>query len=170
MVVEDRTSWNSGGAAWSRWDSGVPRSAWVVPGEVTPTRSSRHSVFSLAAAAALVVGLASLAPSGVVVTAADWKVWMGRASKNSCATIKGILSGSVLLSATWHADVCIHIYTYVCVCVCVCVCMDILPVGIGFIESAQTMGVLPYLDMLCVPDSVCVVAASVPQRRFLCAV
>lgn len=64
------------------------------------TRSSRHSL-PLGASVGGDDGLASGlelegAGAGVDVGAMDWKMWMGSASKNSWATMKGTLSSSVV--------------------------------------------------------------------------
>ncbi len=86
-----RESWNSGGGV---AEEGVV----VVAGGVGEMRSSRHcGVVEVVVGLRMVVG-----PVGVVMVeglaegdgATDWKAWMGRASKNSWANMKGVLSVS----------------------------------------------------------------------------
>lgn len=38
-------------------------------------------------------------------TETSWKVWIGRASKNSCATINGVVSGPMECQQRWEVDV-----------------------------------------------------------------
>jgi hypothetical protein len=75
------------------WDLGVPRLWCVEPGGVGETTISRHWTVGFVVSDAFGddgeedgVGVCE----GGAVT--SWKACMGRASKNSCATMKGTLS------------------------------------------------------------------------------
>ena len=96
----ESVSWNSGGGLEDCWDLGVWRVVCVEPWGVGETTISRHwgpLGWRLAAAS----GVSLCEPVGVWMVSwveskgvMDWKAWIGRASKNSWATMKGVLSGS----------------------------------------------------------------------------
>ena len=93
MEVGERESWNSGGGG---------EAVVVLVGEgVGVITSSRH--WGVRAVDADVgwevvvgsVGVAGVGGGGEVgAGATDWKAWIGRASKNSWAKMKGLLEGS----------------------------------------------------------------------------
>lgn len=89
-MEEERTSWNSGGGDEDEDEDEV--------GGVMETIISRHSMVGVGVDA-VVSGWDGDDGKGFEVAdagaGADWKVWMGRASKNSWATMKGVLSDSV---------------------------------------------------------------------------
>lgn len=96
-----RESWNSGGGEEdgdSGWEEVV---VVVVVGGVGEMTSSRHCGVVEVVGLRRVVG-----PVGVVIVeglaeadgATDWKAWMGSASKNSWATMNGVLSVSGIWS------------------------------------------------------------------------
>lgn len=82
------------------WNSGV----WVGVG-VGITTSSRHWFdFDVEVCLGLVMGRGPVGVSSVCVCevgvgfgGTDWKAWMGRASKNSWAMMKGVLLGPVCM-------------------------------------------------------------------------
>lgn len=80
----ERESWKSGGGV----EVVVVVVVMVDGGGVGVTTNSRHWG----------VGLVGKGPGGVVMVdgegMTDWKAWMGSASKNSWAKIKGVLVGS----------------------------------------------------------------------------
>lgn len=87
-------SWKSGtGVSWD-WDGGVARVVCVEPGGVGETTSSRHWRVGLLVSFVRLEGAVGegwvAAWEGATLT--TWKAWMGRASKNSWATMKGVLS------------------------------------------------------------------------------
>ncbi|KAG7143975.1 hypothetical protein HYQ46_007292 [Verticillium longisporum] len=98
----ERVSWNSGTISFCS-DVGVLSVAWVASGGVGETTSSRHSkagrgLVSTTEGSVWVgefggfeVGIRGGVGGGAFF--ALWKAWMGKASKNSCATMRGILSG-----------------------------------------------------------------------------
>ena len=100
-------SWNSGGALESCWDFGVERVVCVESGGEGETTISRHwgPFFCFCFGVDRADGERVCVPVGVwmvsgsfswreSVGAMDWKAWIGSASKNSWATIKGVLSGA----------------------------------------------------------------------------
>lgn len=72
----------------------------MTPGGVGDTIISRHSIVSLVFSDCgwgAEVGEEDFGRGGGA--GADWKLWMGRASKNSWAIMKGILSDSIMMLA-----------------------------------------------------------------------
>lgn len=96
VEVGERVIWKSGtGVSWD-CDLGVLRVACVESGGVGDTTISRHCRVGLSVPfvrddvdvdAGEAVGF-GVWEGGTLTT---WKAWMGSASKNSCATMKGIL-------------------------------------------------------------------------------
>lgn len=91
-----RVSWKSGGGVSLDWVAGVLRDSWVEPGGVGETSISRHwrvgVVVLLEGEELSVEEGASDLEAG---TETSSKAWMGRASKNSWATMKGIFGGAI---------------------------------------------------------------------------
>lgn len=106
MVEEERTSWNSGGG--STFVVEVEVEDEDEAGGVMETIISRHSMVGVSVDAVVSGredgeddggdgedGDDEVFEAAGAGAGADWKVWMGRASKNSWATMKGVLSDSV---------------------------------------------------------------------------
>lgn len=159
-----RVSWYSGtGSCCS--DIGVLREACVASGGVGDTTSSRHSYVGLLSSLALgfevgdgdseVAEEAEASFAGCLFILTFWKAWMGRASKNSWATIRGKLSGPARLNVS-------------CMVRSSTVLRDDLLSGIVLTESVQIMGMLLYFETPRQPAFVSVQVASGPQRRVLC--
>ena len=96
-------SWNSGGRLEDRWDLGVRSVVCVESGGVGEMTISRHWG-PLDCRVLEASGIRAWLPVGVWMVllsesegAMDWKAWIGRASKNSWATMKGILSASNIM-------------------------------------------------------------------------
>ena len=97
--ADERESWKS---SWE--DAGVVDEEDSGGGGVGDTTSSRHWGVWEAAVGFVGSGMGSERP-GIVVWvlsagegATDWKAWIGRASKNSWAKMKGVLDGSISVS------------------------------------------------------------------------
>lgn len=96
----ERVSWNSRGGLEDCWDLGVRSVVCIESGGVGEMTISRHwrplccrfleaSGFRVCSPVGVWMVLWS-EPEGTM----DWKAWIGRASKNSWATMKGVLSAS----------------------------------------------------------------------------
>lgn len=100
MVPEESVSSNSaGGSLGSNRKLDEDDWASLAPGAVGDTIISRHSILWVASAggsaAAGGAGLPGiLGGGGFTATLVDWKLCMGRASKNSCAIMNGVLFDS----------------------------------------------------------------------------
>lgn len=151
MEAWARESWNSRGAEAAVV---VEMSELISGGGVWLTTSSRHwgvRAVDVEGSSEMVKGPVGVAIVGVTWSlgdgATDWKAWIGRASKNSCAKMKGLLVGSGKLGFVrrWKRGRCWW--------------LAILPFGTILMSSHQITGMSEYMLVLRKPISISSIGA-----------